>query len=554
MLKRILQNFVVRTNFWPFSWAYRIYYACAINIIAYVLGRQRGIVSVYLIAGMAAGEYIYGLSDIDLIVIFEDNAESKERIDRLYEKLSRLIPVLKNDERSIYGIKEIRRSYKQGGAFSLKYKVFTECKKKGRLLCGIDILRDFKELDARQRNEFVLGQLGFIWSIFLKNFLMKDKISDALTRNYFCYKLTSDSCKAFISASNKREIFNRREALKCAEGYLDEEQNAHIKKIKGLFKKRFNVNEPRILPDTCNFCLSMAEKTIEHMPSINECDNDQDAGSRAHFDFEHLDFIISDANKRKMDTLVNLARKSHKEYIQSMLVSPFDLLHLDEQDIAVFIIQKRVIPFEIIKEFNSIIGAEASSQRFYAYILTPEVVISLNRFDPFQSAISPLGWIEATSLYLSTPFSVLFGQPLQYNKSRGIATKYKFREMLARDRIIIPNLINSGDIMRLSVVMFQILFWQAMRLKLIEATGALERAFFPLSSKQVCRSCKDVRGFDFPWLEAFHEEYKKDLNGFPSDSEAYFPEAIAVLRNIYGINAEVSHSAFISLENGQAYG
>jgi len=67
MLKRLLQNLVVKTNFCPFNRLYKFYYNAALKIIVYILKKQKEIVAIYLTAGMATGNYVCGLSDIDLI-------------------------------------------------------------------------------------------------------------------------------------------------------------------------------------------------------------------------------------------------------------------------------------------------------------------------------------------------------------------------------------------------------------------------------------------------------------------------------------------------------
>lgn len=539
---------MVKTNFRPFTWLYKACYNAAIKIVVHFLKRQPEIVAIYLSSSMAAGDYIYGLSDIDFIIIVNDDKESKLRAGRLYEKLSRLIPLLR-DEITVFSTAEIRRGYEQGHLF-IKYKFFTECKKKGRLLYGIDILSEFEELNGIQRNEFILGQLTFIWSIFLKNFLMAKNMPDTLMRNYLCYKMTSDTCKVFISSRNNQEIFNRKAALECAAAYLDRAPKIHIEKMQALAKNGFATDIPALLADTYDFYTHMLQSVIEHLPRIEECAADKEIPSRVYFDFENIDFIITDKNKHKMKALVELIQKKYNERIRSVLVCPFDILHnnpLDEEHISLFIVPEKPLSFEAITEFKAIIESDHSPQHLYLYMLTSDMAVSLGRFDPEQahSALCPLEWMDITVLlYLSSPSSVLLGQPLKYDKTKKLVKNYFSQgllDWLPKHETLVRESVSNSTLIRWPAIEFQAFFWHALRVKLLQASGSSEKIFIPLSSKQVYQQYKATDP-DSHWLEEFHEEYKKGLGGIASSSEKYFLRAIAFLKKIYQVDGAQSNS------------
>ncbi|MFA5389399.1 MAG: hypothetical protein WC312_06585 [Candidatus Omnitrophota bacterium] len=538
MLKRILQEAVVKVNFWPFNRIYQAYYSIAVNIIVYFLKSRRGILSVYLVSSLAADDYVLGLSDIDLVIIVDENEESKREAARLYNRLSRFIPLLRHDELAVYDIAQIRDNYSQGDLW-FKYKLFSGCKKNGRLLCGTDILGDFKELSGIEKNEPVLGQLAFIWQLFLKNFVIGNKRHRALMRNYLCYKLTADTCKAFISARENRDCFNRKKALEYAGEYLDGKRKSHIEKIKASAKNRFGNNDPCCTGDTYGFCVSMIQETIGCMPEVSGRQGAKDIKEQVRFDFEDLHFILSETNREKAERVVSLARGKYKGCVRSVLISPFDLLHIDEEKMCIFMIPERTLPLEAIIEMNAIIGSGISAQRLYLYLLSPEAAISLNRFEPGQIHLFIFlqQWMQVTGAYLNTPFSVLLGKPLQSRRGRKLMKDYFVNDLsgwIRENEAVMRKLMNSCDIIRLPAVEFQLFFWRALRLKLMEShTDPSVKVFMPLSSWQVYRQCKSSPSFDFEWLNDFHEEYKKDLNGLPSNSEACFQKAAALLKKMY---------------------
>ena len=534
MLKLLLQNFVVRTNFWPFAPLCRACYAFILKWIVQNLQKEQDIIAIYLVSGMASGDYIPGLSDIDLFIIVKDVEGAKLRVGNRYTQISRMVPLLKNDEQAIVNLADIKRSFVQSG-FYFKYKFFTECKKQGKLLYGVDILRDFKELDAAQRNEFIIGQMAFNWSLFLKNFLLKNNITDALILNYFCYKLASDTCKALISARDGKEIFNRRAVLKYALPSFYGERKAHIERITKLAQQKFLGVSGRLLEDTYNFCIETIKETVSFMPGIPLSDEDKQGHQDVYCDLASLDFILSDANRDAIDLFVDRVKSKYTDYISSILVSPVDLLHMEEQNIGIFLVPQKHLPLKVIKELVAILGSQKCPQNLYLYVVIADIAISLNGFEPthIESAFFPLRWMSATFLYLSTAHAVRFGQPLNYSASKKLVRDYfceDIRGAIEQDKMDIRRLINDQHILRKENIEFQHLFWYAFRLRSIEGFVNAGKVYLPLSSKQVCQSYDNDRTPDLPWLERFRKEYIKDLNGVPSDSENYFSQALEVLK------------------------
>ena len=68
-IKVLLQHVVVTTSFFPFTCVYRVAYALSVAVALRLFRRTRGVLAVYLRRGVARGEIVYGLSDIDLLVI-----------------------------------------------------------------------------------------------------------------------------------------------------------------------------------------------------------------------------------------------------------------------------------------------------------------------------------------------------------------------------------------------------------------------------------------------------------------------------------------------------
>jgi predicted nucleotidyltransferase len=533
-MKRILQKLAVKTSFPPFIWFYRLCYAACLWAAVAILKRQRSLTAAYLISSMATRDVVYGLSDIDLILIVDDD-DHKEEVARVHRKITRWIPLIKYDEMGLYSTEEIRRRRLQRGEIYLKYKLFTECKKRGRLLFGVDILADLEELQGEGREEYILGQLAFTWSIFLKSFLVGKKPPEGLMSNYLCYKITSDMCKAYISARWKKESFNRREALTLAQDSVAPTHRLHLERMRHLPRTGFAGKIPALLNDTYDFCMHMLRLTREHLTSLRTPDADADLPLAV----EAADLIFAEATTRRLDGLVALVATRYAQCVRSVVVSNRDILYnslLNEEQPCLLVVTEGQLPFEAVLALSEALGAERSSQHLHLYLLTSDLAIALNRYDreQVQASLFPVPWIDrATLRHLTTPAAVVFGTPL---KLGGLGNG-ELLDLVLPSKCVITRFIASNDLVRLSALKFQVFFWEALHLQLLLRAAGAGEAVALLSSRQLCRQLTDLPGFALPWLEEFHGEYRRDLNNLPSRTESYVPRAVTALRRLYAEGA-----------------
>jgi hypothetical protein len=257
----LLQQFILRTSFPPFVWFYRLVYAAAQYVIVMVLGAQPCITAVYLIASMAGDEVVYGLSDIDFIIII-DEANNEDKVFRLCEKINRFIPFLRYKEIGIFSLPEITHRYKKRDIW-YKYKIFTQCKKQGKFLHGADVLKKFDDPKDIEREESIIGHIAFIWKVFLSDFMVNYKDMSPLMSNYSCYKITADLCEVYIRARYQKDIFQRKAALEMAPKDFSDSQKQHVEQIKTVFKSRFKNEAPNLIENTYVFSVEINGKSVQ---------------------------------------------------------------------------------------------------------------------------------------------------------------------------------------------------------------------------------------------------------------------------------------------------
>jgi len=71
-LQTLFQIVIIKTSFPPLSFLYKIIYVAAIKLAVCALRKVNDVKAIYLRRGIAHGKITYGLSDIDLAVIVND--------------------------------------------------------------------------------------------------------------------------------------------------------------------------------------------------------------------------------------------------------------------------------------------------------------------------------------------------------------------------------------------------------------------------------------------------------------------------------------------------
>lgn len=101
----LIQRIVINTNFFPFSYIYRKIYDLSIAFATFLLRHVNGVLAIYLRRGLAKGEVVHGLSDIDLAVLVKDDGvkgqSTKKRVREVYNRLSRLIPLFGSADKEL---------------------------------------------------------------------------------------------------------------------------------------------------------------------------------------------------------------------------------------------------------------------------------------------------------------------------------------------------------------------------------------------------------------------------------------------------------------------
>jgi hypothetical protein len=215
-LRSAVHHAILRTYFPPFIHVYRGYYALAVRACAWRLRRLGGVRAAYLWRGLARGRSVYGLSDVDLLVLV-DRHERVEAVRRELGRLRPLFPVVPDGQAMITSSGELPRLW-EGDPFHA-----------GRLSAGMREARclfgpplaSLRPPAALAERDVICEELVGPWQ-FLTWELMPQAGRSRPERRYVIYKCLADAARVALVAEGADVALTREAALERAPGVYPE--------------------------------------------------------------------------------------------------------------------------------------------------------------------------------------------------------------------------------------------------------------------------------------------------------------------------------------------
>ena len=540
-LKEFIQRLIVYTSFPPLTYLYKIFYSVSIAITALFLKNLEGVVAIYLRRTGATGDIVYGLSDIDLLILIKDEAEDsksnviKETIMKTYDRLSKFIILLGNKEQEL-GIYSISEFYKLFTDYPFYTYRFNDGRYTWRLLHGRDIVT---ELPPIEKNKLYLSSLEElkVWWDFLRSELTGEYSPPRFKKKYLWYKAISEAAKIYLLINGDTAIHSRNTALCKIKRYLSREQCLMIEKI-AKYPKHLNARDDLDVNDLTRLFMTLVAQihsNIEHKPSFNTGDRTAvipPPGSNALIMNQSITDLIS-----KFDHEIRYELLPYLEHIALIPQVEFEVNSLMNSDIDSFylvLVQKSYIPIEKLRKVQSLFGQNLNPQNVEPFLVTDEsTAFSLQKNEPHHCIKS----IKTSPLF----FALLSGN--MDSSSQNVAgdepqvihfpASFETIESTIRRRVTeIKTLAADKDIFKMKSFEFLKFFWGSARAILLAHYFKDCEISIPITSRQILDALIRHLPAEAIWLKALHMEYTKELLGEENQSYRYFHNAVVLLNQL----------------------
>ncbi|MBN2186603.1 MAG: hypothetical protein JW732_04030 [Dehalococcoidia bacterium] len=537
-IRYFAQKTIITLSFPPFTYLFRKAYDLSIAIAVLLLKRVEGVLAIYLRRGAAKNEITYGISDIDLLVLIDEEDKEKqavrtikERITLTYNKLSRFIPLLGEVEKEfgIYSASEFFELYRDYDFY--KYR-FNEGKHTWKLLFGQDMVKKLPELQAEELYLPATEELKVWWPL-INTELSPDSAYPRFKRKDLWYKAISEVSKVYLLIFQGENIQRRETALREVRKYLPYEERCCVNRVQG-YPKHLTSKEDLIPDELMKLFIELSGKVVNEMEKKVYGGSE---GRKAVINAPNYRDLIWDSNVlsliEKLEKHVKQELEPFLDYIALIPQVEFNmdiLLNSDIDSLDLVLVENELIPVQKLKWFNSFLEEALPKQQVEPFITDGTIALSLRAKRPERCIKSPkrcplfFSFLTRAPLKLSPVPVEMNGEPTEFALPPGFLEKFVPTRLAQIDRIV-----SDKHVYRMKTLDFLRFFWATARTKLLSYQLGSNRVCIPITSKQILEELMEFSPKDMPWLNDLHVEYTKELLGKESEAYRYISSSVAFL-------------------------
>jgi hypothetical protein len=491
--KALLRRLIVTTSIPPVVGIYRAIYRLLIRAAVWRLKQAESLRAIYLRRGLAAGEGVPGISDIDLAAVGDWDAEAQARVTESYQRLARWCP-LYDPTVGVYTPASITELF-QADPFH-RHRL-AEGRREWKLLFGDDCLSQLGEVPDEEASYGYEAELKLWWSYFARWAYSPDQPPDQIFLNSLCYKVAAECFRMDCGLRGKPVPRSRRQAMD--EALASGEAHAFVANLRDSARGRHLRYAGDVVEDSQLCLLPLLEQSycrLGYHPGWREI-----SGVSLRIDAPQEERVHGHALPEA--TGFKVAFVSGAAFAMDELVLVFDP------------VSGEIPRASQLRELASVCAPalSPSRSRVSLYLRLPHACYQFYASDYFR------GW----QAILSPRFNPDLFQ--------GVWTR-PAAEFMRRERQLVAQALDDPVVYKANNLDFLRTFWKFLELAVIEASVPSGEVVFAQTPEAVLRGLAQLNLPRAPFLQAFAAAYREELQGVQANIGRHIPAAIQYLKNI----------------------
>jgi hypothetical protein len=506
--KALLRRLIVTTSVPPLAGLYRAIYGLLIRAAVWRLKQAASIRAIYLRRGLAAGEGVPGISDIDLAAVGDWDAPAQARVAESYERLARWCPVY-DPTVGVYTPQSIADLF-QADPFH-RHRL-AEGQREWKLLFGADCLSHLPPVPDDDASFGYEAETKVWWTYFARLAFAPGQPPDRVFLNSLCYKVAAECFRMDCGLRRSPVPRTRQHAIEqgVAEAHAGASAGAaaFLQKLRDSARGRHLRYAGNVVEDSQSYLLALLERSY----------------SRLQF---HPGWREIPGVSLRIDA-------PEEERIHPSELPETAAFQVSSVRGAVFAMDELALVFEPVSEeipraasLREAASAYVSAlspgrSRVSLYLRLPHACYQFYASDHFRGWQSILSPRFNPDVFLSARADI---HPLPVWTRPGA-------EFIRLERQLIAQALDDPAIYKVNHLDFLRTFWKFLELALIEITARRDEIVFPQTPEAVVRGLARLNLPRMPFLEDFAEAYRGELGRAQADIGRHLPAALQFLKNI----------------------
>ena len=511
-MKAFLRWMVVATSFPPFTLLYRALYSALIGLAVRRLRGLPGFKAIYLRRGLATGECVYGISDIDLAVIGDWDETRQELVATRYRRLARLCPIY-DPTIGVYAPRTLGRLL-ETDAFHRHRLV--EGQKTWRLLAGEDCLAGLPPVPAHKAAAGYEAEVKLWWTYYVRwAFAPAARRPDPIFDRSLCYKAVAEVARMAAALCGRPLPPARRAAVDFAIEERGEPASAFLRKLQQSAAGRHLRYRGDIWQDTLDFLLPHLEGIFRrlHNDSGQRVPVQLDAPPTERLYDDGVEVLVEGLTRAVKGRLGGLCQATH-------LVSSLAFA-MDEVVLVIETSRGERPKVSTLRAVADAIRAVSNPtpRRVSVYLLLEEAAYQLYASDYFR------GWQAVLAPHANPDVFAAIGR-------HDGAGSFAMEESCELEWQLLSEALASPATYKANNLDFARAFWKFLELSLVRQSLRGGSALCAQTPAAVGRGLRRLGLPAPPFLEPFDLAYRSELRGNRADIGRLIPAAVAYLNQL----------------------
>lgn len=524
--KMRLRRLVVTTSVPPFKLIYAAIYQAHIRYAARRLRAIPGTRAVYVTRGAASNEAIWGVSDIDLLVMGDWPAEGQASAVKEIRRLAGISPLYDHTSTlQVHTPQSLRGLFDTDYFFQFRFDQARQC---SQLAFGSDMLAALPPIPPERVRGGYYMETRVWWMQFATTALGHGPTSrDAIFRNSVSHKAVAAILNMETAMAGEGVEHSRLKAVAGGMKRLDPSERTVVERLQKCCEGRYLRYSGNVLNDAFHILLHRIEHIHALLPQGSPFE--PLPNKELLIDAPAEEVFRTEAALARARDVIEKARRILPGYQNDFLLPRSSFSGIDDLQLLIETDPARPPTVDQAREICRMSAATDGPQRVAVYLLLANGAYLLDRQSPLEFwhvLQSPAANPELFNLLSRAEF-VMDGKP----RSEVVAHPWTlFSSTLVEDEIrlrqsAMAKAMAGGAPSSLTILRG---IWRHLQLDVMRRSAMTATVYVPLTVNAVLRGMQAQDLPEFPILHELKQAYELELSGQTSRASELVPQAMAL--------------------------